>query len=290
MTFQGVPEYSVSNSNSVQIELFFDGRIRITCLGIAATDGLIGLSRGQGVPGGFVESDFSAYPAPPTVVTIAATDMTTTGATLNGTVNPNGQATTAKFEYGLTTAYGSPVSATLASNNGSSEQSVAANLTGFTPGTTYHFHATATNPDGTTDGGDLTFTTLTLLQSWRQQYFGTMANVGQRGGHGRPGRGRGQQPLRVCGGAAAERFTLAVQRARGRRWPGNPAKRRSSSARSFAGRTYVVKCKASLSDPTWTALVQLHDKRQLRRAHSDRPRRGLRGEVLHGGDRAAVEA
>src|SRR5205085_664739 len=62
VTWQGVPEYGTSDSNSFQIELFFDGRIRITCLALAATDGLIGLSQGLGVPAGFVESDFSTYP------------------------------------------------------------------------------------------------------------------------------------------------------------------------------------------------------------------------------------
>lgn len=61
VTWQNVPEYSSTNSNSLQVEMYFDGRIRITCLGIAATDGLIGLSHGQGTPAGFVESDFSAY-------------------------------------------------------------------------------------------------------------------------------------------------------------------------------------------------------------------------------------
>ena len=50
VTWQGVPEYGTTNSNNFQIELFFDGRIRITCLGIAATDGLIGLSQGLGTP------------------------------------------------------------------------------------------------------------------------------------------------------------------------------------------------------------------------------------------------
>jgi trimeric autotransporter adhesin len=63
VTWQNVPEYGTSNQNSVQIEMFFDGRIRITCLSVAATDGLIGLSRGVGVPAGFLESDFSAYGA-----------------------------------------------------------------------------------------------------------------------------------------------------------------------------------------------------------------------------------
>ena len=62
ITWQGVPESGINDSNSFQIEMFFDGRIRITCLGIAASDGLIGLSKGLGTPSGFVMSDFSAYP------------------------------------------------------------------------------------------------------------------------------------------------------------------------------------------------------------------------------------
>ena len=62
VTWQGVSEYGATNSNSFQIEMFFDGRIRITCLGIAATDGLIGLSQGLGTPVDFVKSDFSTYP------------------------------------------------------------------------------------------------------------------------------------------------------------------------------------------------------------------------------------
>jgi M6 family metalloprotease-like protein len=62
VTFQSVPEYSVANDNTFQVELFFNGVIRLTYLAIAATDGLAGLSRGTGVPGDFVESDFTAYP------------------------------------------------------------------------------------------------------------------------------------------------------------------------------------------------------------------------------------
>ena len=62
VTWQNAPAYGTTNSNNFQIEMFFDGRIRITLLGIAATDGLIGLSAGSGVPAGFAESDFSGYP------------------------------------------------------------------------------------------------------------------------------------------------------------------------------------------------------------------------------------
>jgi uncharacterized repeat protein (TIGR01451 family) len=94
----------------------------------------------------------------PTATTGAASSIGTTTATLNGTVNPGGQSTTAQFQYGLTTAYGStaPVSGTL---TGTTAQAVSANLTGLAPGTTYHFLLTATNASGSTNGVDAQFTT-----------------------------------------------------------------------------------------------------------------------------------
>ena len=45
--------------------------------------------------------------ATPVAVTGSATNVTPTSATLNGTVDPNGRATTWYFEYGTSTSYGS---------------------------------------------------------------------------------------------------------------------------------------------------------------------------------------
>jgi hypothetical protein len=61
VTYQNVPEYSLSNSNNFQIEMFFDGTIRITWLGISTQDGLAGLSVGNGLANYFIESDLSRY-------------------------------------------------------------------------------------------------------------------------------------------------------------------------------------------------------------------------------------
>jgi hypothetical protein len=61
VTWQNVPEWGASTTNSFQIEMFYDGRIRITYLDIAAMDGLAGLSAGNGVPAGFAETDLTAY-------------------------------------------------------------------------------------------------------------------------------------------------------------------------------------------------------------------------------------
>jgi hypothetical protein len=72
VTFSAVPEYGdATKTNSFQYELFFDGRIRLTYLALKTTDGLVGLSAGQGTPPGMVASDFTAYdtcPQPPAIV------------------------------------------------------------------------------------------------------------------------------------------------------------------------------------------------------------------------------
>ena len=62
VTFDRVPDIeSSTRTNSFQIELFFDGRIRLTYLTIRVSDGLAGLSAGLGLPAGFVESELTSY-------------------------------------------------------------------------------------------------------------------------------------------------------------------------------------------------------------------------------------
>lgn len=63
VTYENVPEFSTTNSNTFQVELFFNGDIRISYLGIAATDGLAGLSEGNGVPIDYIETNLAATSA-----------------------------------------------------------------------------------------------------------------------------------------------------------------------------------------------------------------------------------
>jgi hypothetical protein len=63
VTWQNVASWGDTDSNSFQIELYFDGRIAITHLNVARNSGIIGLSRGQGRPINFALSDFRNYPA-----------------------------------------------------------------------------------------------------------------------------------------------------------------------------------------------------------------------------------
>ncbi len=96
--------------------------------------------------------------ARPSVNSTGDESITDTTATLLATVTPNGAATTVSFEYGTTTAYGSSTTSQ-AIGNGNSPVPVNIDLTGLTPGTTYHFRAVATNSQGTTAGPDATFVT-----------------------------------------------------------------------------------------------------------------------------------
>ncbi len=95
----------------------------------------------------------------PTVTTNAASAVLAYSATLNGTVNANGSSTTVTFQYGLTVAYGSTVTATQSPVTGSTATAVSAPIAGLTANTLYHFRCVGTNAGGTTNGLDMTFTT-----------------------------------------------------------------------------------------------------------------------------------
>jgi hypothetical protein len=103
---------------------------------------------------------FATLGEAPECITQPATDITFSGATLNGTVNANFVSTTVTFEYGTTTSYGQTITATQSPVTGNSITNVSANLTGILSGTTYHLRVKAVNSIGTTYGSDLTFTTL----------------------------------------------------------------------------------------------------------------------------------
>jgi hypothetical protein len=112
----------------------------------------------------------------PVVVTGDPSDVTQQGAKLNGTVNPQGKATTYTFQFGLTTSYGAQTTPASA-GSGTTAAPVSATLTGLAPGTTYHYRISATNSDGqTTTGADRTFTT--AARSSRLELFGHTAFVG----------------------------------------------------------------------------------------------------------------
>ena len=98
--------------------------------------------------------------AAPGATTGAASNVAWNAATVAGSVDPKGSATTRFFEYRPTGSTGA-FSTTPAVDAGSGRGSVAAsaNLTGLQPSTEYTFRVVAQSAGGTTRGSDATFTT-----------------------------------------------------------------------------------------------------------------------------------
>lgn len=96
----------------------------------------------------------------PSCLTQDATELTATGAKLNGTVNPHDLSSEVTFEYGTSTDYGTAVSASQSPVTGSSNTNVSISLTGLIPLTTYHYRIKTINLLGTSFGEDKTFATL----------------------------------------------------------------------------------------------------------------------------------
>jgi hypothetical protein len=100
-----------------------------------------------------------------TATTTAATNITATEATLNGTVNANGYTVSGcQFLYGPTTKYGSDVTCTTLPGTGTTN--VSAVVSGLSPGAPYHFeleivYANAAGAAVPVYGGDESFMTIT---------------------------------------------------------------------------------------------------------------------------------
>jgi hypothetical protein len=95
--------------------------------------------KGEGKNATFKTEETVTPPLGPKVETKAASLITTSSATLNGSVNPGGnELEQCKFEYGTTTSYGKEVACS-STPSGSSPVEVSAPLTGLAANTEYDF-------------------------------------------------------------------------------------------------------------------------------------------------------
>ena len=116
---------------------------------VVATNGA-GTSRGA-------DGIFTTLSAP-IAVTGTATGVSPSGATLNGSVDPNGRATTWYFEYGTSTSYGTRT-AVKDAGSGASAVAVSAALAILARGRVYHYRLVASSDAGASRGADRTFAT-----------------------------------------------------------------------------------------------------------------------------------
>lgn len=110
----------------------------------------------------------------PLTKTDSATAVASTSTTLNGKINPNGASTTVTFEYGTTNSYGTEIAATQIPVPGSVPVNVSSELTGLTPGITYHYRIKGVNSGGTGYGADITFTTPATVTDYESNVYNTV--------------------------------------------------------------------------------------------------------------------
>jgi hypothetical protein len=94
VTYQDVCQYGTTLPNKFQIEMFADGRIRLTYLTLNCLYNLAGLSAGLGIPDTFQQSDFSTYgvcpPTPPAIITQPANQTARPGTNVTFNVTASG--------------------------------------------------------------------------------------------------------------------------------------------------------------------------------------------------------
>ncbi len=96
----------------------------------------------KGGTSGQTRSFKTSGPPPPGAVTGTATGVGSTTATINGTIDTNGAATSWSVEYGTTTSYGANTNAQTVANS-AAPVPVAAALTGLAPLTLFHYRIVA---------------------------------------------------------------------------------------------------------------------------------------------------
>jgi hypothetical protein len=98
---------------------------------------------------------------PPLAVTGGVGNVTSTTATISGSVDPEGLQTSYEFEVGPDAGYGGGEIFGDAGSDAGTE-TVAVGLDELVPGVTYHYRLVATNEDGTSYGSDQSFTIPTI--------------------------------------------------------------------------------------------------------------------------------
>jgi hypothetical protein len=118
--------------------------------------GTVSITATSGAPAG--SSLLTVVFPPPVVTTVAASDVTGSGAVLNAVVNPNGAPTEAWFEWSISvTTQSTPVQQI---GSGTTDVAVSVPLADLQPDVTYFFRAVARSDGGRVNGQIFSFTTL----------------------------------------------------------------------------------------------------------------------------------
>jgi multidrug efflux pump subunit AcrA (membrane-fusion protein) len=127
--------------------------------GTTTTTASSGSTGGGSSTGSLTKTTLLVAATAPTASTSPASDVTTSTATLNASVNPGGDDTSYRFQYGLSASNLNLGTSSVDAGSGNGPVSVSIGVTGLQPGQTYYFRVVAQNSGGTTDGAELTLAT-----------------------------------------------------------------------------------------------------------------------------------
>jgi len=160
-----VIKFGGSALNNIQLEMFFNGVIRITWLAVPDGAGsIVGLSNGGGQPGTYVSpgSDFTTYPAPTQNIPTAPTSPTATALSMSSI--RVGWADQSSTETGFQVERGTSSSGPWTSVATTAANAVTYTDTGLSGSTTYYYRIAATNA-GADSSYTATVSATTLLDT-----------------------------------------------------------------------------------------------------------------------------
>ncbi len=152
---------------------------------------------------GILTSDSVSSVSAPTATTGVASRRSAAGATIAGTVDPGGLATSYRVDYGTTSSYGS--SASGYAGAGSDAGTISLDLADLAPSTTYHYRVSATSGAGGAVGSDGTFKTTALAFLGKASLTGEKARVSVRCLAGQAGTCTGTIRISSAAGASFAR-------------------------------------------------------------------------------------
>ncbi len=201
-----------------------------------------GTSRGSDET--FTTQSPSGTPLAPSATTSSASSVAQTSATLNATVNPDGEEVKeCRLEYGTTILYALSASCSPQPGSGTSPVAVSAQITSLTANTTYHYRVVAVSAGGTSEGADETFTT--QLPTTLQQQL------------------PGQQPTSQSQ-ASSTSASQGVSASQDRKTPAVPdVNLASTSLREISSGTVNVTVRCPVDENTCTGTVTLRTLRAV---------------------------